>query len=329
MLIHLLASISSNHNRLPSFISKFEQVFNMLKDDIKKYLNNNEIYLIFKNNKRILLYLFKENIIKITDDLSLFKSNKILSKLSQQKYFYPEITEKSTEQFLESFDMPDDFEEKRNIGENDDYICEVIRKDLIEDFIIYVNKNEYSLNSTIKPSIYETNPFLLKKQNTTTLLEYASFFGSVQIFKYLIGNGAKSTSLLWIYGVHSDNPELISFFDENNIKPPSYVRCYAESIKCHHIQMANYIQSNFMKEGEEKSDIVTKAIFHSFNFDFFQESFSNPSSLYFLVKYDYFYIVENLSKNKNIEVNNLMRILNLFFFNIVFFIEFFLNGVLI
>ena len=48
------------------------------------------------------------------------------------------------------------FYEKRKNGQNDDLICQFIQKDLIDDFIAYINKNSYSLNSKIiytKPGV--------------------------------------------------------------------------------------------------------------------------------------------------------------------------------
>ena len=75
------------------------------------------------------------------------------------------------------------FEEKRRIGENDNYICQLIQKDSIEDFIIYVSKNNISLNSKIPQSIYETNIFLINNRKDITLIEYESFYGSLQIIQ--------------------------------------------------------------------------------------------------------------------------------------------------
>lgn len=73
---------------------------------------------------------------------------------------------------------------KKNQGVNDNYICELIRNDSIQEFIQYINKNDISVKEyKIKPSIYETNSFLLK--NTPNLIEYAAFYGSIKIFIYL------------------------------------------------------------------------------------------------------------------------------------------------
>ena len=74
------------------------------------------------------------------------------------------------------------FDEKRRIGENDSYVCELIRNDSIEEFVSYVNQNNISVkNARIKDSLFETNTFFIKKN--PTFFEYATFFNSIQ-FKF-------------------------------------------------------------------------------------------------------------------------------------------------
>lgn len=102
--------------------------------------------------------------------------------------------------FLNSKDNSN-FYELRKAGENDSPICQLIQKDLIKEFIVYVNKNNTPLNSLIEPSIYETNSFLnskqfcvtcdfnlyeylVKRNDNLSLINYAAFFGSIQIFNY-------------------------------------------------------------------------------------------------------------------------------------------------
>ena len=87
------------------------------------------------------------------------------------------------------------FQEKCEKGENDSYICKLIREDLIDDFVIYVNKTNYRLRSKISESIYETNDFL--KNKYPSLIEYTSFYGSIQIFKYLQLNNVKIEPSIW------------------------------------------------------------------------------------------------------------------------------------
>lgn len=89
--------------------------------------------------------------------------------------------------------LSEDFYKLRKIGENESYICELIRDDNCEDFIALVNRKNITLKSRIELSFCETNSFLIKKQNEsnksenyrTTLIEYAAFFGSIQIIRYL------------------------------------------------------------------------------------------------------------------------------------------------
>ena len=57
------------------------------------------------------------------------------------------------------------------------FVHELIQKYSIEDFITSINKNSFSVNSTINPSIQEANNYLLKKEKIT-LIEYALFDGS-------------------------------------------------------------------------------------------------------------------------------------------------------
>ena len=57
----------------------------------------------------------------------------------------------------------DNFEAKRLVGENDSDLCSLIRDDSIDEFVIYVNKEHLTLTNTIKPSIFETNSFLIDK----------------------------------------------------------------------------------------------------------------------------------------------------------------------
>ena len=89
------------------------------------------------------------------------------------------------------------FEINRKIGVNESIICKFIRNDLIEEFIVHVNKTNIPLNSTINQSIYEITQFLLDK--TPTLIEYAAFFGSIQILQYLLFNGVELKPSIWLF----------------------------------------------------------------------------------------------------------------------------------
>ena len=207
------------------------------------------------------------------------------------------------------------YEFYRQQGENESYICSLIRKDLIEEFISYVHKNSISLSSLIKHSIFETNSFL--NQHDTSLIEYASFFGSIQIFQYLSLNKVVLPKSIWIYGIHSNNSEFLRhYIEESNITPEdeTYEECVKESIKCHHNDFAEFFKNNLVSENSFQNEskilfeerlIITSFTYH--NFIYIADNYDNSYVFFCLCKYNYKTIVNDLYKSHEDEINNIIR----------------------
>ena len=317
-LLHILLSISNNYRRTPTLIDQIEEIIKYFKDQINKYFPNWEIFNIFKSNKRILLFLFEEKIIKV-DHYIVTKiiTDKYLDR-NYHKYFLPEIKPFINKKLLDnngckysesdfSTDLPKNFYEKRKSGENDSFICEVIRNDSVTEFTSFVGENKISLNDKIKESIYETNMFLLKYRYAS-LIEYAAFFGSVNIFNHLQKNGAELTPSLWIYAIHGQNAEIIHVLDKNNVEPidESYKSCFYESISCHNNDMANYFISTFLTEEDENTQETAKQCFKYYNFSFTKKEFINKSSFNELCQYDHYLFIESLLQKEDIDVNKII-----------------------
>ena len=201
------------------------------KEDIKQNFSNLEIFNIFSKNKKILYFMFEKNMI-IPDDSII----DILAKPSNNIYLMPVIEMYYTDQpFL---DDDQEKKEKRKSGENDSTIAKLIREDSVEEFITYITKQNYKPNCKISKSHFETNPLLNSKE--PTLIEYAAFFGSIQIFRYLAMNDADLTPSLWIYSIHSRNSELIHIIEEFQVEldENTLEKCIIEAIKCHHNDFA-------------------------------------------------------------------------------------------
>lgn len=250
--LHTISSISNSYHRSPDFIKKIEQIIiyiftnECFRKHMLAFCNYSDI---FRNNKLILLILIKNNIYKI--------NNHNISHIDT-KFFYPEIKEKMSEQESQEIEKKllkidpeifNNFEQKRNIGENDSYICKLIRNDSVQEFITYINKKNISVDSYINESIFETNLFLLEHKKTS-LIEYASYFGSIQIFRYLFINKATISKSLWLYAVHGRNPELIHLLEEYDIKPDfsnfffsPFEYVLYEAIKSHINEIAEYINN--------------------------------------------------------------------------------------
>lgn len=78
-ILHLLVKIANNHHRTKGFNDKVDKIILYIKDGIKNVFTDSEIYNIFKSNNRILLCLFKHDII----DISL-----IYGKREENKFFF-------------------------------------------------------------------------------------------------------------------------------------------------------------------------------------------------------------------------------------------------
>ena len=314
-ILRLILKITKNHYRYPNFFSKIEKIINYLKDEIKKNFSNFEIFMIFKTSKRILLFLLKENIMSIDTNISAIMMNDKYKKAYYHFYFFSEMKPFLDSKLREEIEkeIQSDYEEKREIGENDSYLCEMIRSDLIDQFISFVNQQNIFLESKIKPSIFETNSYLIGKE--ITLIEYAAFFGSIQIFKYLYLNKVRTNRSFWFFSIHSDNAQMVHLLEVSEIRPEynSYQKVIEESIKCHHNEMANYFLINHLNDKNENFRFIS---FRYYNYCYFPSYFYDYMFIYNLCRYDYFTLVDIYLKTKKLNINE--RIISkkkLFFFN--------------
>ena len=57
LFLRLINEISNNHQRSSNLINKIEKILDQIQKDIKKYFTNSQIFELFKENLRILLFL--------------------------------------------------------------------------------------------------------------------------------------------------------------------------------------------------------------------------------------------------------------------------------
>ena len=300
-VLYLLLKIANNYHRSANFFLKIDQIILFFKNEILKYYTNEEIYHFFKRNKRILLLLIENKILVL--DVSI--GDRMADQKDYLDYFLPQLKPIVPVSFKDEFllyvkELAGNFGDKQKAGENDDEICELIRKDSIDDFIIYIHKKNIALNSEVKPSIFETNQFLVGRD--TSLFEYSAFYGSIQIFNYFRFNKIEMTPSLWIYAIHGNNYEIIHLLEENNIKPKdeTYNECLKEALKCHNYDVAEYLLGNYFKEYNEFA--ITQYIKY-YNFQYLKEEYINQSFFYDFCQYKYFLVVDNLLKSGTIDIN--------------------------
>lgn len=313
-IIYFISTVANNHRRSPNFFPKIEKILKFFKEEIKQTYSNHEIFHIFIDNKRMLLFLFEENIITIDEYIKNILTYFQYMRKGYDEYFKPEIIKFTKPKDLP--EIPENFEELRKNGVNESLLCEFIRNDSINDFIIYTTKNNIDLNSIIKSSPFETNSLL---NHSVSLIEYTTFYGAIQIFKYLKINNVEMNSDLWLFSIHSRNEEIIQILEDENITPPndnlenaeqpddSFEKCLEEAVKCNHNEIADYIQLSLMKENSKH---LLKYAITYFNFQYIQKDLINESDLIYFIKKDYYIIVEEFIKNKRVDVNHKFIIQN-------------------
>ena len=303
-LLQLLTSISNNHHRYRNFNDKVKQIFEFFKEEIKQTLSNLELFDIIKSNKILLIFLFEKRILTIDSYITKeLKNKQEPNGIKYSDFFIPELKmyskEEEEDEIMKNYE---NYYENRLLGENDSYICNLIRQDSVVEFISYINRYSIPISSTIKRSIFETNSYL--NEHDPTLIEYAAFYGSIQIFQYLKLNNVRMEPNLWFYVIHSKNPELIHILEENEIKPPNedYLVCLEESIKCHHNDIAEYIKDNLIKESSilNNNESFVDCVFQNSNYSFYQGVKLNEKDLFFyFCFYDYYKVVNFCLKIKD------------------------------
>ena len=323
LFLRLILNIADNHHRFKGFFEKIERIFLGIKDEIKQTLSDLELLNIFIDNRMILLFLFEKEIIPLNESvINILYCHINEFGIQYCHYFYPEI-EKSLPELINSQIRKqishelENFQDKRKEGENDSYLCSLIRNDSIKEFIILINKTNIKLNCTINPSLFETNPYLLDKN--PSLIEYSAFYGSIQIFKYLINNKVTLTSSLWFYAIHSNNSELIYLLEENNVKVPSnsFEVCLLEAIKCHHNEIAEYIQDNLINNFKMNEKVLEGSILN-YNYLFIPEKLDITNVFFYFCKSRNFNFVDIFMCNSK-RYDDFILISNY-----SFFIEFFM-----
>ncbi|KAK8880690.1 hypothetical protein M9Y10_003375 [Tritrichomonas musculus] len=319
LFLETINSISTNHRRNPNFINKIVKILKKFEDRIKQSFSNIEIFNIFKNNKYILYFLIKNGLITFSEQvyqMILYQTES--NGIRTCHFFYPECKQFMSEEENDDFQDSDMYEEKRLLGENDSYICKLIRQDLVEEFVSYVNRTNFSLMSEIKPSIFETNSFLIEN-NSMTLIEYSAFFGSIKIFKYLVMNKVRMTPSLWFFAIHSRNADMIHLLESYKIKPPfsNYTKCFIEAIKCHHNEIAEYFEQNFSDYFQCDQESIISNVLISHNYAYLPINFSESYEFFYLCSNNYYKIVDLFLKIKEDQIK-LIIIFNHIFINGIF-----------
>lgn len=324
LFFRMFVAITNNHGHFHSFSEKLCKILHFYKNCLMNY-SPKELLKLFGNNKRILLFLIENGILQIDSDFIkyILRKDRIIDQYLQ--YFMVEARSFLKEQWvldelssnypelLESIkaEIPTDFQINRTVGDNPDDIFQIIRNDSVEEFQAFLSNNS-DLSTSFHPSMYETNRFLINEiQNgcnemkSITLIEYAAFFGSIKIFEYLKSNCHKLTPSLWLYAIYSNNVNFFHILEESKVEldDKTYLSYFIESIKCHSNDIAKYILMHYLPNNEQANTIMIEHAIKFYNFELISDTLINQLFLCDFCQYDYFSIVEYLSKDPKVNIN--------------------------
>ncbi|KAK8867115.1 hypothetical protein M9Y10_010087 [Tritrichomonas musculus] len=335
LVLRIISHIAAYHYRTKGFFDKIGEILLLLKDEITSFYTQFEIYDIFEKCSPILVFLYENKFIEPNSESfeRLFRLDGDSYKyfIPQFKSFFDHLELEKVKKEYSQMDIDLElFKSKQKIGENDSYICQLIRDDSVEEFIAFVNRSNLSLqNEKIKKSIFETNLDLIDDEEMT-LIKYAAFFGSIQIFNYLRMNGVEMKPELWNFAIHSNKPEMIHLLEELHVEPEQrdFYECYFNAVEYHHNNIARYLHDNLMNIDDKfEKQFSEKLQFYNFSI-FADEIQDDPDILtnvnkrkilfYELCENDCYTLVEYLLNNVEIDVNARI-ILNQYFFIQFFF----------
>ncbi|OHT03095.1 hypothetical protein TRFO_29558 [Tritrichomonas foetus] len=224
-------------------------IFILQNEHIKKLMKENfspnELVFIFES-KLLVLHLLDNHIITIQ---SLMEE--VCAGESYFFYFFSEIRETDFDYFTEIYSkfkkdmiLPDveKHDELRRKGINEDEYSQLIRYDKIDEFMVMFVEKGNDFNFKIPFSRYETADYVNCPDLMPNLIEYAAFFGAVNIFKFLYLEGAKFTPELLSFAVAGGNYEIIHFLEENNYKfTEDHIKV---AIQFHRNEIVEYIRNN-------------------------------------------------------------------------------------
>lgn len=308
LFFHMLLAIVNYHHRMPFFFSKIEKILLVFKDEIEQTFTNHEIFDFFQKSKPILLYLLRNDMITI-DEYIFEKLNE-----SYSSYLLPYLGSYSVKnrKYEENVNIErDEFVKMQEAGENEQYLCELVRKDSVIEFVKYVTKNNIKLNRLIMKSIFETNLFLMDR--ITFLNEYAAFYGSLKIINYLVSKQVKLAPSMWIFAIHGRSIKVIHFLEEKKVLPKnsSFIDCLNEALKCFHNEIADYFIYNYINEFRCSLN---------YNFDTLNDEINKYQCVFILFQNSKFDIIKNLIQNKSLDplaLNNEIINQKKYFINII------------
>ena len=253
LLNEVLQSINMAIIARPNNLLFYIDLIVALKEVVQNNFRPIEVWNIFESNQNVLLALYEEGCIDMaTIKKKSYRDRKLLAffhnELIQydEKYFKNSINELGMNDEIRSISMDENkFFENRKIGHCEWELADIIRRDDVGAFQDYINQTNMNLDTQIHPTVFESDQTINSRFTPLpTLMEYAAFFNSINIFKYLWMNHATLTELLPRYAISGGNCEMVHMCEERKSLCFNE-ECLNIAVVYHHGDMADYLREEY------------------------------------------------------------------------------------
>lgn len=192
-------------------------------------------------------------------------------------FFAPEIKKNGMEKVIQFYKLEqyctELFIKERNDSLNPESLAHSIIFDDVDKFQDICSQNNVDLNSIIHHSFLDSNTFI--EQKDLSLIEYSAYYGSLQIFKFLLLNSAKFTDNLPLYAIIGGNYEIIHLIEKNRHIEFNQISIET-AVLFHRNELVEYLINNY------ELKINLNCLFNSIvsqNVDFFKTYFIENNSI--------------------------------------------------
>lgn len=226
-----------------TFYDSYEKLIVELLPYIKRFFNSDEIYY-FSILNQIKLFFYRNGLISIDTIIEKAQIHKSVSYLFSYEIYQERINDfnnffKSKESFLSEVGFSDfeSFLEFREKWTNNNPVTVLIREDDADKLQEYIAKTNLDYDHEIPYSLFEDLSCFFKKKDMPKMIDYAAFYGSINVFKYLMMNNSKVTEKTMEYAVYGGSYEIIHILENLNCPTSNALEA---SIRIHNNELYDY-----------------------------------------------------------------------------------------
>ena len=305
----LLSSIATAFQTRHESFNAIIELMKNIGEKILIFFDSDDLFYNFFTTNLVRLGLYRIGLINISSILKL----KDIENLS---FFAPEIKEHLDEYMsnLKQIDrekLEKALQKKRaeSLVFSDDLFAKIIETDDVVEFQNHLSQTNAGVNYTLQTT---DNAEYYLPSKSPALIEYAMFFRSKEIFKYLFNNGAKlSQDYAAVYAIAGGDYDIIHIIAQ---KDPNLFSTAAlrSAIRYHHYEIIDYLHEN-LEIPYDFECLYTSIVYN--NFKTFYETVSllktNPNarsmnseaSLYTCVNFGRFEMFKFISQIDGINLN--------------------------